>query len=113
MSTTAAATLINWSDLWKIVVAALVGGSGVVLVFGLLLLGISRGQSSTRRTARFGLYALSALCGAFVVAVAVVGVYAMTQKPSSPAPPKREVSIDAHRTPSASDRLEPRALRFS
>ena len=70
MSTTAAATLINWSDLWKIVVAALVGGSGVVLVFGLLLLGISRGQSSTRRTARFGLYALSALCGAFVVAVA-------------------------------------------
>jgi hypothetical protein len=109
---TAATALINWGELWRIVVAALVGGSGVVLVFGLLLLGISRGQSSTRRTARFGLYALSALCGAFVVAVAAVGVYAMTQKRSSPAPPKREVSIDAHRNPSASDRLEPGAIRF-
>jgi NADH:ubiquinone oxidoreductase subunit 6 (subunit J) len=112
MSTTAATALINWSDLWKIVVAALVGGSGVVLVFGLLLLGVSRGQSSERRTARWGLYALSALCGAFVAVVAAVGVYAMTQKPSSPAPPKREVSIDAHRTSSALDRLGPGPSRF-
>jgi hypothetical protein len=56
---TAAAALINWNELWKIVIAALVGGTGVVIVFGLLLLGISR-----------------------VVAVAAVGIYAMTQKPS-------------------------------
>jgi NADH:ubiquinone oxidoreductase subunit 6 (subunit J) len=112
MSATAATALINWSQLWKIVVAALVGGSGVVFVFGLLVLGISRGQSSTRRTTRSGLYALSALCGTFVVAVAAVGVYAMTQKPSSPAPPKREVSIDGHRTRSALDRLGPGSVRL-
>jgi NADH:ubiquinone oxidoreductase subunit 6 (subunit J) len=112
MGTTAAAALINWSELWKIVVAALVGGSGVVFVFGVLLLGISRGRSATRRTARWGLFAMSALCGAFVISVAAVGVYAMTQKPSSPAPPKKEVSIDVHRTRSALDRLGPTALRL-
>jgi hypothetical protein len=109
---TAATALINWGELWRIVVAALVGGSGVVLVFGLLLLGISRGRSATRRTARFGLYALSALCGVVVIAVAAVGVYAMTQKPSSPAPPKKEANIDVHRTHSALDRLGPAAVRL-
>jgi NADH:ubiquinone oxidoreductase subunit 6 (subunit J) len=84
MSTAVATTLVNWSELGRIVLAALIGGFGVVFVFGLLLLGISRGQSATRRTARYGLYAFTALCGAFVIAVAAVGVYAMTQKPSSP-----------------------------
>jgi NADH:ubiquinone oxidoreductase subunit 6 (subunit J) len=83
MSTAVATTLVNWHELGKIALAALVGGFGVVVVFGFLLLGISRGQSATRRTARYGLYALTALCGVFVIAVAAVGVYAMTQKPST------------------------------
>jgi cytochrome b561 len=81
MSTIAAA-LINWNELWKIVIAALVGGTGVVIVFGLLLLGISRGKTATNPTTRYGLYTLSGLCGILVVAVAAVGIYAMTQKPS-------------------------------
>jgi hypothetical protein len=112
MSMTAATALINWGQLWRTVVAALVGGSGVVFVFWLLLLGISRGRSAPRRAARCGLYALSALCGALVIAVAAVGVYAMTQKPSSPAPPKKEANIDVHRTGSALDRPGPVALRL-
>lgn len=95
MSTAVATTLVNWSELWKIVVAALVGGFGVVVVFAFLLLGISRGQSATRRSARYGLYALTALCGGFVIAVAAVGVYAMTQKPS---PPRAKPRAAAHRT---------------
>jgi hypothetical protein len=86
MSTTLAAALVNWSELWKIVLAALVGGTGVAIVFGLLLLGISRGKTAPKPTIRYGLYTLSGLCGVLVVAVMAVGVYAMTQKPSSAKP---------------------------
>jgi uncharacterized membrane protein len=85
MSTIATA-LINWNELWEIILAALVGGTGVVIVFGLLLLGISRGKTTTNPAARHGLYTLSGLCGVLVVAVAALGIYAMTQKPSPPKP---------------------------
>jgi NADH:ubiquinone oxidoreductase subunit 6 (subunit J) len=81
-----AAALVNWQELWKIIVTALVGGTGVVIVFGLLLLGISRGKTATKPTTRCGLYTLSGLCGILVVAVAAIGIYAMTQKPSSTRP---------------------------
>jgi hypothetical protein len=81
-----ATALINWHELWKIILAALVGGTGVVIVFGLLLLGISRGKTATNATTRLGLYTLSGLCGVLVVAVAALGIYAMTQKPSSAKP---------------------------
>ena len=85
MSPTAAA-LVNWNELWMIILTALVGGTGVVIVFGLLLLGISRGRTATKPTTRYRLYALSGLCGILVVAVAAIGIYAMTQKPSSTQP---------------------------
>jgi NADH:ubiquinone oxidoreductase subunit 6 (subunit J) len=78
-----ATALINWNQLWKIVLAALSGGTGVVIVFGVLLLGISRGKSATRPTTTYALYTLSGLCLLVVVGVASVGVYALTQKPSS------------------------------
>jgi hypothetical protein len=81
-----ATALINWHELWKIILAALVGGSGVVIVFGLLLLGISRGKTATTAPTRLGLYTLSGLCGVLIVAVAALGIYAMTQKPSSTKP---------------------------
>jgi hypothetical protein len=81
-----ATALINWNELWKIILAALVGGTGVVIVFGLLLLGISRGKTTTNATTRLGLYMLSGLGGVLVVAVAALGIYAMTQKPSSAKP---------------------------
>jgi hypothetical protein len=93
MSPTVAAALINWSELWKIVLAALVGGTGVVLVFGLLLLGISRGKTARKATNRYALYGLSGLCGILVVAVAALGVYAMTQKPSSSKPEPRAAAV--------------------
>lgn len=87
--TTIATALINWNELWKIVLAALLGGTGVVIVFGLLLLGISRGKTAAGSITRYGLYVLSGLCGVLVVAVAAVGIYAMTQKPSSATPKPR------------------------
>ncbi len=92
---TIATALIEWHELWRIVVAALIGGTGVVMLFGLLLLGVSRGRTATRPAARYSLYALSGLCGVLIVAVAAVGVYAMTQKPSSvkPAPKPATASV--------------------
>jgi hypothetical protein len=86
MITIVATALINWQELWKIVLAALVGGTGAVIVFGVLLLGISRGKTATKPIARYGLYTLSSVCGVLIVAVAAFGVYAMTQKPSSGKP---------------------------
>ena len=81
-----AAAFVNWNELWRIILAALVGGTGVVIVFGLLLLGISRGRTATKPTTRVGLYALSGLCGILALAVATIGMYAMTNKPSSAKP---------------------------
>ncbi len=80
---TVASSLINWNQLWKIVLAALSGGTGVVIVFGVLLLCISRGKSATRPATAYGFYTLGGFCLVAVVSVAAVGVYAMTQKPAS------------------------------
>lgn len=109
MRATVTTALVNWNELWRIVVAALVGGSGVVSVFAALLLGISRGRSATRRTARCGLFALSAVCGAFVIAVAAVGVYAMTQKPSPPRAKPRAAAARLAPPEAISRRAERRA----
>jgi hypothetical protein len=77
---TLATALINGSALWKIVVAAFVGGAGVAIAFGVLLLGLSRADSATGPTQRAGGYALSAACAAFCIAAVAVGVYAIVHK---------------------------------
>ena len=82
-----AAALINTDALWKIVVAALVGGVGVVVAFGVLLLGLSRANApGTRAGGRAGYLIVSLVCGVLCVAAIVVGIYAISKKPSSPAP---------------------------
>jgi hypothetical protein len=91
---TLATALVNWNALLKIILAALIGGTGVVIVFGFLLLGISRGRTATHPTQRYALFTLSGLCGILVVAVAAVGIYAMTQKPASAKPkPKASAAL--------------------
>ena len=92
MQSTLATALVNWNALLKIVLAALVGGTGVVIVFGFLLLGISRGQTAKHPAQRYALFTLSGFCGVLVIAVAAVGIYAMTQKPSSKPKPKPKTS---------------------
>jgi hypothetical protein len=77
---TLATALINGSALWKIVVAAFVGGAGVAIAFGVLLLGLSRADSATGPTQRAGGYALSAACGVFCITAVVIGVYAIAHK---------------------------------
>jgi hypothetical protein len=91
MSVLATSTaLVNWNALWKIVLAAVIGGIGVVLAFGVLLLCLQRARSATSSGRRHAFYALTGLCGALCLAVVSIGVYAMITKPVSkkPAPTK-------------------------
>jgi nitrate reductase NapE component len=77
--------IIDWSAIWKIVVVALIGGSGVVVVYGFLLLGLKYATTAdasgtqTERSKLIG-YTLAVICGLAVIAVIVLGVYAMTKK---------------------------------
>ena len=79
--------IVDWSAIGKVVIAGLVGGCGIVIVFGFLLLGLKfagvgdPGETHTERSKMTG-YTLAALCGIIVIAVIVVGIYAIIQKPS-------------------------------
>ncbi len=78
--------IVDWTAIWKIVLVALIGGCGVVVVYGFLLLGIryaglgdDHGQTRTETSKVVG-YAIAAVCAILVVGVIVLGIYAMTQK---------------------------------
>jgi hypothetical protein len=82
----ASTALINWNALWKIVLAAAVGGIGVVLTFGLLLLSLSRAQAATSSGRRLAYFAVSTVCGLVCLTVVAIGIYAMVEKPVSKKP---------------------------
>ncbi len=89
-----ASPYINWSALWKIVLAALVGGAGVVIVFGFLLFGVKIANNAKGGGREWAGYALAGVCGLFCVAVIVAGIYAMVNKPSSKKPaPKKSAAV--------------------
>jgi hypothetical protein len=78
--------IIDWSAILKIVIAALIGGTGIVVVYGFLLLGVKyaglgddTGQTHTESSKVIG-YAIAGICAILVVGVVVLGIYAMTQK---------------------------------
>jgi hypothetical protein len=80
--------IVDWSAILKVVIAALVGGCGIVIVFGFLLLGLkfagvgdTSGGTHTESSRMTG-YTLAAICGIVVIAVIVLGIYAIVQKPS-------------------------------
>jgi NADH:ubiquinone oxidoreductase subunit 6 (subunit J) len=81
-----ATALINWDALWKIALAAFVGGVGVVLAFGVLLLGISRAQAAKSEGKRLTYFALSTVCGLLCLGAVAIGIYAMVEKPVSKKP---------------------------
>jgi hypothetical protein len=85
--TVLATAIINTSALWKIIVASFIGGAGLVILFGLLLIGISRAEaarSAGSAGSRVVYLAGSAICGVICVGLVVVGIYAMAKKPSTP-----------------------------
>lgn len=111
-----ATPLIDWSAMWKICLVALAAGAGVVVLFGFLLLGLKFAQGPAKGAspdgaaggahsggteppsagARVGGFTLALLCGLICIGVVAIGVYAMTQKPSSkPAKPKSALVIPA------------------
>ncbi len=77
-----AASLIDWTALAKILVAALIGGAGVVIAFGFVLLGLDRAKAAQRRHSRVAYRTVAGICGVGCVAAVAIGIYAMTQKPS-------------------------------
>jgi hypothetical protein len=94
-----ATAYINWSALWKLAVAALIGGAGVVVVFGFLLLGVKIANNAKSGGREWAGYALAGVCGLFVVAVIAAGLYAMTNKPKSkPAKPTKSALVASART---------------
>jgi hypothetical protein len=91
---------VDWNALGKIVLAALIGGSGVVIAFGILLLAVQRARSTENsETVRLGSWALAGVCGAFVIGAAALGIIAMINKPpsSKPAPKKTAAGLIAPR----------------
>jgi hypothetical protein len=91
-----ASSYINWSALWKIILAALVGGAGVVIVFGFLLVGVKIANNAKGGGREWAGYALAGVCGLFCVAVIAAGLYAILNKPKSkPAPKKTAAALIA------------------
>jgi hypothetical protein len=90
-----ASPYINWSALWKICVAALIGGAGVVIVFGFLLLGVKIANNAKGGGREWAGYVLAGVCGLFCVAVIGAGIYAILNKPASkkPAPKKSAAAL--------------------
>ena len=81
--TVIASELVNWNALGKIVLAALVGGVGVVVVFGFLLFGVKIANNAKSGGGEWAGYALAGVCGFICVAAIVIGIYAMAEKPST------------------------------
>jgi hypothetical protein len=95
-----ASPYINWSALWKIALASLIGGAGVVIVFGFLLLGVKIANNAKSGGREWAGYALSGVCGLFCVAVVAAGIYAILNKPASkkPAKPAKSALVVPSRT---------------
>ena len=83
-----AAPYIDWNALWKIALASLIGGAGVVIVFGFLLLGVKIANNAKSGGREWAGYALSGACGLFCLAVVGAGLYAILNKPVSKKPAK-------------------------
>jgi len=90
-----ASEYINWSALWKICAAALVGGAGVVVVFGFLLVGVKIANNAKSGGREWAGYALACVCGLICVAAIVIGIYAMAEKPSSKPAKKTAATLTA------------------
>jgi hypothetical protein len=83
--------IVDWTAMWKISLVVLIAGTGTVVAFGFLLYGLKLAHrlgtvSSEAGTesggAQLGGYVLAIAGAVICVAVVVIGVYAMVNKPS-------------------------------
>jgi NADH:ubiquinone oxidoreductase subunit 6 (subunit J) len=77
-----ASSLIDWNALGRIALTASLAGGGVVVVFGLMLLGLERAQATKSRHRRLANWVLAGACGVCCIGALLIGIYAMTDKPS-------------------------------
>ena len=78
-----AAPLIKWDDVLKILLAGLIGAVGVVVIYGFLLLAVSRARDSKHESTRVIDYAIAGACGILCVGAVAIGIYAIVHKPKS------------------------------
>lgn len=78
-----ATPLVKWDDVLRIFLAGIIGAVGVVVVFGFLLVAVSRARSSRHESTRVLDHLLAGLCGAVCLFAVAVGIYAMVNKPKS------------------------------
>jgi hypothetical protein len=77
----ASSPIVVWSAIWKILVASLVGGAGVAIVFGFVILGVERARRPQEAGgARVLDYSVAVVAGAFCIFAIAIGIYAMTKK---------------------------------
>ena len=77
-----ASSLIDWNALGRIALTAFVAGGGVVIAFGLMLLGLERARAADSGHLRLAHWVLAGACGVCCVAALLIGIYAMADKPS-------------------------------
>jgi hypothetical protein len=99
----AATPIVDWNAMWKIFLVVLIAGTGTVVVFGFLLLGLKLAnrlgpKESRGEGPRAGGYLLAAACAVICIGVVVLGVYAMAKKPSSK-PAKTKAALVIPRGP--------------
>ena len=75
-----ASPIVDTSALWKIIAASLAGGAGCAIVFGILLIGLSRAQETNNGGVRVINYGIVLLAAVFILAAVVLGIHAMTTK---------------------------------
>src|SRR5437016_3691464 len=75
--TALATALVNWSALGKIILVGLIGGVGVVLVFGLAVYGVERFEGAKSVAGKAVNVLLVGAAGVFCVGAIVVGIIAM------------------------------------
>jgi NADH:ubiquinone oxidoreductase subunit 6 (subunit J) len=78
-----ATPLVEWDNVLKILLAGLIGAVGVVVLYGFLLLAVSRARTSKSEGVRIVEYAIAGVCGFLCIAAVVIGIYAMVNKPKS------------------------------
>jgi NADH:ubiquinone oxidoreductase subunit 6 (subunit J) len=89
-----ATPLVQWDDVLKILLAGLIGAVGVVILYGFLLLAVSRARDSKSEGVRVVDYAIAGVCGFLCIAAVVIGIYAMVNKPKSSSPkPKGKAKV--------------------
>jgi hypothetical protein len=79
-----ATPLVKWDDVLKIFLVGIFGAAGVVVVFGFLLLALSRARTSDSEGVRIVDYTIAGVCGLLCVGAVALGIYATIHKPKSP-----------------------------